>query len=31
MYWICLPCFHLLATPEALLRRLLEAHGCSPN
>jgi hypothetical protein len=31
MYWICLPCFHLLATPEALLRRLLEAHGRSKN
>jgi hypothetical protein len=31
MYWVCLPCFRLLATPDALLRRLLEAHGCSPN
>jgi hypothetical protein len=32
MYWICLPCFGLLTTdPEALLRRLLEAHGTPRN
>jgi hypothetical protein len=31
MYWVCLPCCRLLATPDALLRRLLEAHGCSKN
>jgi hypothetical protein len=32
MYWICVPCFRLLATdPAALLRRLLEVYASPKN
>jgi hypothetical protein len=31
MFWICNPCFYLLAAPEALLRRLLDTHKVPRN
>jgi hypothetical protein len=31
MYWVCLPCHRLLCRPDALLRRLLEAHRGQRN